>query len=295
MLGVNFASPDAKKITKAIEITVVNSAVRKPPKEAHYLAQENQIGAGLKKEKPKPNQQKIPEIGARKPVEGDVQHRLKPVEVAPIAQKLITQQNQAKRAALIPKKIVDERVTTPTKLSVKILQKQIAQLGERIENLKKSAEKTTVKYINSISAHKHFAANYIRDWERKIEATGNLHYPEVAQEEGFTGKLSMDVGIRKNGAIYNIRIVESSGNKELDDAAIKIVEMSAPFAPLPRSTVTQTDVLAIRRVWYFSDESRLHSESIKKQELQQSEAQEKIAHDELQQEEIEHNEIQQLF
>jgi protein TonB len=271
LLGLDFSPPEAVKTTKAIEITVVNSAVRSPPKDAHYLAQENQIGAGLKKEKPKPNQQKIPEIGAKKPVIGDIQQPLKQKTMIPATQKWLTQKNKADITAVVPEKVMADTIMEPTKLSVKVLQRQIAQLGERIKYLKESAEKTSVKYINSISAHKHFAADYIRNWERKIEAMGNLHYPNIAQKKGFTGQLSMDVGILANGAIYNIRIVESSGNFALDEAAIRIVEMSAPFEPLPTSTAKQTDVLAIRRVWHFSDESRRHAETIKRKERQQDE------------------------
>ncbi len=296
LLGVNFASPESKKITKAIEITVVNSAVRKAPKDAHYLAQENQIGAGLKKEKPKPNQQQIPEIGAKSPVIGDVTRPEIVEKTTPASQRLLTQTEKSQTEAVIPKKIAEKAITEQTKLSVKVLEKKIAQLGERIKHYKKSAEKTEIKFINSISAHKHFAADYIRDWERKIEDAGNLHYPEVAQEKGFTGILSMDVGIRADGSLYNIRIVESSGNEALDEAAIQIVERSAPFSPLPKSTAQQTDVLAIRRVWHFSDELGLQSEPAKEQELQPNALeQEGIQEDESQPAELEQDEIQSLF
>jgi protein TonB len=67
----------------------------------------------------------------------------------------------------------------------------------------------------------------------------------------------MDVGIKADGSIYSIRINKSSGNPELDDAAIKIVRMSAPFPPLPLDLTKELDVLVITRVWKFSDESGL--------------------------------------
>ncbi len=84
---------------------------------------------------------------------------------------------------------------------------------------------------------------------------GNLNYPEIARKKGFSGKLTLDVGVKADGSIYSMRISKSSGYAELDDAAQKIVRMSAPFAALPKALLEEVDVLVIKRVWSFSDES----------------------------------------
>ena len=60
-----------------------------------------------------------------------------------------------------------------------------------------------------------------------------------------------------DGSIKNIRINKSSGYPELDEAAKKIVYMSAPFPALPLDLRKEIDVLGITRVWKFSDESGL--------------------------------------
>lgn len=65
----------------------------------------------------------------------------------------------------------------------------------------------------------------------------------------------MNVGINADGSIYSIRITKSSGITALDDAAKRIVRLSAPFAALPADLLKELDVLAIPRVWKFSDES----------------------------------------
>ena len=108
-----------------------------------------------------------------------------------------------------------------------------------------------------MSAHKYVAAQYMKDWESKVERTGNLNYPEAAAKKNFSGTLTMDVGIKADGSIYSIRVSRSSGNPALDEAAKKIVRMSAPFAPLPLDIRKELDVLVITRVWKFSDESGL--------------------------------------
>ena len=106
-----------------------------------------------------------------------------------------------------------------------------------------------------MSTHKYLAAQYISDWERKVERVGNLNYPDVAQKKGFSAILAMDVGVNTDGSIYSMRVTRSSGNAELDEAAQRIVRISAPFSPLPDELQHELDVLVISRVWKFSDES----------------------------------------
>jgi protein TonB len=60
---------------------------------------------------------------------------------------------------------------------------------------------------------------------------GNLNYPAIAKRSGFSSSLTMDVGIKPNGSIYSIRISKSSGYPALDQAAKRIVKLSAPFPP----------------------------------------------------------------
>lgn len=255
LMGVNFAPPEPDKVSKAIEITIVNSATRKAPDDAKYLAQENQIGAGLEKQKPKPSQQKIPNIGKNEEKKGETK---KPKKKKAVAHRVITQKKKSIKKVSKTKKVAPKKETKPAELSVEVLEKQIAQLGERVRYLKQNAEKTKIKFVNSISAHKYVAAQYVRDWERKVERIGNLNYPEAARKKNLSGTLSLDVGIKSNGSIYNIRVARSSGSKVLDDAAKRIVRMSAPFAPLPKQILNQLDILVIRRVWSFTDESRLN-------------------------------------
>jgi len=95
----------------------------------------------------------------------------------------------------------------------------------------------------------------VKDWEDKVERTGNLNYPEAARHRKTPQSLTMDVGINADGSIYSIRIARSSGNPALDEAAKRIVKMSAPFAALPAELLQEVNVLVITRVWKFSDET----------------------------------------
>ena len=59
------------------------------------------------------------------------------------------------------------------------------------------------------------------------------------------------VAIRHDGTIHNIEVLSSSGHTVLDEAAIRIVRMAAPFEPFPPELRETTDMLEIIRTWKF--------------------------------------------
>ena len=75
---------------------------------------------------------------------------------------------------------------------------------------------------------------------------------------GLYGKLRLLVVIRADGSLQDIRLLSSSGYAVLDEAAIKIVRMAAPYAPFPAELRATTDQLEIIRTWQFQ-ENRLSS------------------------------------
>ena len=265
VLGMNFTTPQPDKINKPIDITLVNTPVKSIPKQADFLAQENQLGAGEETKKPEPPAKNIPnKVNSQvKQVKKVTPKETKPKETEPkeskpkVVQKIITQPKAEKKVVTASKAEVVSKPEKRPQLTAESLHQQIAQLGTEIRQSQPSADQTKIKFVNSVSAHKYIAAQYMKDWESKVERMGNLNYPEAATKKNFSGTLTMDVGINADGSVYSIRINKSSGNPELDEAAIKIVRMSAPFAPLPLELRKELDVLVITRIWKFSDESGL--------------------------------------
>ena len=103
-------------------------------------------------------------------------------------------------------------------------------------------------------------ARYVEDWRLKIERIGNQNYPEAARALKLYGKLLLTVSIRADGTIEAVSVNRSSGHRVLDAAAIRIVEMSAPFAPFPPDVKRDTDILHITRTWTFTKGDELRSE-----------------------------------
>jgi protein TonB len=100
-------------------------------------------------------------------------------------------------------------------------------------------------------------ASYMEAWRRKVEHIGNLNYPREAREQGLFGNLILHVAVRADGNLEGVRVVRSSGHKLLDRAAIRIVELAAPFAPFPPDIRAEVDVLDITRTWQFQRNNRL--------------------------------------
>lgn len=252
-LGINFTAPQPEQVSRSIDITLVDMPSQKAPEKAQFLAQENQQASSEQSQKPEPPPQQLANQEADQPKQIK---KSAPEQSEPKAEKkLITQKKADKKIVTASKPDTRRHTEIHPQLSAETLQQQIAQLGTEIRLNQQSADQPKIKFVDSVSTHKYVAAQYIKDWEDKVERTGNLNYPEVAAKKNFSGSLTMDVGIKADGSIYSIRINQSSGNPALDEAAKKIVRMSAPFAPIPPELQKELDVLVITRVWKFSDES----------------------------------------
>ncbi len=103
-------------------------------------------------------------------------------------------------------------------------------------------------------------ARYVEDWRLKVEGIGNRNYPEAARAQKLYGSLLLTVGIRANGSVEAIVVDRTSGQKILDLAAVRIVEMGGPYAPFPPNISRDTDILYITRTWSFSPGDSLTSQ-----------------------------------
>ena len=89
-----------------------------------------------------------------------------------------------------------------------------------------------------------------------MERIGNLNYPDEARRKRLSGQLVLEVVLNANGTVGDIIVRRSSGQRVLDDAAIRIVKLAAPYSPLPRNILEDTDILHIQRTWRFLNSNR---------------------------------------
>jgi protein TonB len=103
-------------------------------------------------------------------------------------------------------------------------------------------------------------ARYVEDWRLKVERVGTLNYPQAARDQKIYGSLLLTVSIKADGEVEKIEINRSSGQKVLDEAALRIVRLAAPYAAFPVEITKDTDILSITRTWTFARSDQFFTE-----------------------------------
>ncbi|WP_295882612.1 energy transducer TonB [uncultured Thiohalocapsa sp.] len=134
---------------------------------------------------------------------------------------------------------------------------EIAAINARIDARNARAAGRQRRKAISTSTREYRYASYMEAWRRKVERIGNLNYPQEAKEKALFGSLILHVAVRADGSLEGVRVVRSSGHAVLDQAAVRIVQLAAPFAPFPADIKAETDVLDITRVWQFQRNHQL--------------------------------------
>jgi len=137
---------------------------------------------------------------------------------------------------------------------------EMASLNAEInERLKAYAKRPRRKWITARTKQHNYAA-YMEAWRQKVERIGNLNYPDAARRQKLSGTLLLDVALNRDGTINEIILRRSSGQRALDDAAVRIVKLGAPYAKFPKSfRKDDVDILHIERTWQFKSGNRFAS------------------------------------
>lgn len=94
-------------------------------------------------------------------------------------------------------------------------------------------------------------APYLDRWKRKVERIGTLNFPDQARRQKLSGSPTLEVAIRADGTLEAIIVRNSSGERLLDQAALSILRLAAPFEPFPADIRQEYDVLRFVYEWQF--------------------------------------------
>ena len=96
---------------------------------------------------------------------------------------------------------------------------------------------------------------YLDALARELHRVGALNYPQAAKREGLTGSLVIAIAISHDGHLEDVRTVSSSGHTVLDDAALNIVRLAAPFTPPPTGMSANAETIEVVHTWHFTRRS----------------------------------------
>ncbi len=144
----------------------------------------------------------------------------------------------------------------PDRLDSAALLGQVA--GMEAENQRRETAGIRSKRVNPTDTQS-LEGFYIAAWVRKVEQIGTMNFPSIARKLNLNTGPVLDVAIRADGSLQEVRIARSSGHTELDQAAQQIVRLGAPYAPFPPQLRQRYDVLHIARPWRFESGGRVQS------------------------------------
>jgi len=262
LLGVNFKFPDSDKRIHdglPLEVVLVNSKSVSQPLQPDALAQANLDGGGntdLKRRAKSPlpvlkkNEQSSDQL---------IQAQRRVAKLEAQAHKLMTQAKSVKK--LEQQESVPEaekpKMETPNAMDLIQSSLEAARLEAQIAKEREEYQQRPRRMFIGARAKEYAFTRYVDDWRIKVERIGNLNYPDEARRQKIYGSLVLTVSIRADGTVENVEINRSSGQKVLDAAAIRIVQLASPFAPFSEVMRKKVDILSITRTWTFTRSDQL--------------------------------------
>ncbi|MDH0895161.1 MULTISPECIES: energy transducer TonB [unclassified Pseudomonas] len=263
ILGVGFTMAEPGQISKTLEITLSTFKSEDKPKEADYLAQDNQQGSGTLEHKAAPKtteQAPFQDSKVNKVTPAAAPQPTQRKEAAAAKTALTTTKAQPQKAATKQKEDEPQPDAQPAPVFDSAqLSADIASLeAELAQEQQLYAKRPKIHRLNAASTMRDKGAWYKDEWRKKVERIGNLNYPEEARRQRIYGSLRLLVSINRDGTLYEVQVLESSGQPTLDQAALRIVRLAAPFAPFS-GDLADIDRLEIIRTWRFERGDRLSS------------------------------------
>lgn len=256
ILGITFAAPKLREIEglPTLEVTLVQTRSELTPAEADFLAQFNQQGGGdLEYDSIAQNPLPVREISEQNTdLPTQPQTPQKRAEQHHEITELMSRDDRRKIMVDTPKQAKAQQQLRPRDPG--FLQYSVPELertrkwAEIDRQWQEQQKKPRHKYLNA-QTREYKYARYIAEWEAKVQRVGNLTYPEKVRRLGLSGEVVLDVAMNPNGSIRNITVLKSSGNRLLDDVAIRSARLAAPFEPFPPEIRAETDVLHMTRKW----------------------------------------------
>ena len=260
LFGIALVLPDPRSaidFIQPLQVVLVNAKSKSRPAKAEALAQANLDGGGNTAE----------DRRAKSPLPAIRDDRQFAPEQA--AKRVAQLEEESKRMLVrlksdhkVAQPELKKRQSSDARSGEDLIQKslEILRLEAQIDKNWDAYQKMPRRKFIGARTQEYRFAQYIEDWRIKVERIGNLNYPEQARRQGIFGSLRLSVSINADGSLGPIEVSKSSGNRILDAAAMRIVKLAAPYAPLPPDIRKDTDILVITRTWTFTSSDKLESE-----------------------------------
>lgn len=253
VLGVTFSPEDTNTLADpTVEVVMLSNPDPKEyePDQAEYLAQANQEGTGTTLEAVRPTSGDPQQIFVQGEPDGSELEEVREAEVpsnqpvlAARAHDQATLKIDPEMSAEAAKEKRRAREMTPSE------QAALAEV-ERATSPEITGRPTKEMFV-AVNTRQSDVAEYLVKWKQKIERVGTVNFPNAARMAQLSGNPTLEVAIRADGSVEEIIVLKSSGEPELDMAALQILRLAAPFEPFPERFRANYDVLRFAYEWQF--------------------------------------------
>ena len=246
---------------KGLEVVLVNTRHAKAPEKPDVFAQNNVDGGGNTEQNVRPSTP-LPPQPTRRDGDALIEAKRRTPEPVRDQKQVITRDKAPAKVAAAPKKVEQPvpQAEPPQVSGLDLLDSAaaVARLEAQVDrDLQELAKRPRKKFIGARAQEYRFA-QYVEDWRQKVERVGTLNYPDAARGKLY-GSLLLSVSIRADGSVEKVSVQRSSGHKVLDEAAVRIVKMAAPYAPFPPDIRKDYDIIEITRTWKFERSDRVRA------------------------------------
>ena len=251
ILGLGFVLEDAAPVMPTLDVILTETQSPLTRKQADFLAQASNQGGGEHDRSARPREAQAGRIP--QPEQGIAPQPLRAQSPAPQPppQARVVSNQRSPDVLPVPRARprVEQSMLPPgaQKIEPDIAMARLA--AEVHLRSQRYAKRPKRKFI-SASTREYAYAAYLRGWVDRVERVGNLNYPDEARRRRIGGLLVISVAIRRDGSVERSEVIQSSRIPMLDAAALRIVKLSEPFAPLPE-TAEDVDILHVTRTWQF--------------------------------------------
>ncbi len=267
ILSIHFTLPEAKSSRdrdRGLEVVLVNARHARSPEKAQVLAQANLDGGGTSERENLRAKTPLPPQDAQRDGNALTEAKRRVEQLERTQQQLLTQSKKAapKVESTPPQPVKPQTDPQPTPSGTDIHDSAAQMLrmeAEIARNLQEYASRPRRTNIGARAKEYRFA-QYVEDWRLKVERIGTLNYPDAARGRVY-GSLVLSVSIRADGSVEKVTVDRSSGHKVLDEAAVRIIKLSAPFSAFPPDIRKDTDILEISRTWTFTNTDQVRTDN----------------------------------
>lgn len=252
LFGVSFGFTlkPLPRLADTLDVVLVQWRSAEEPEQADYLAQAAQEGGGEMSEPQRPADPVSAVLPAQPegadPMQSEQRDPAESVEL----REVVAVERPADEA-LQPTAVEQPEPDRPDAAQLMSQSLDMASLQPEMSRQREWRSKMPRREFISANTRKYEFASYMSAWVAKVERVGNLNYPTELRRKQLHGDLILTVGIHQNGTVESIEVMRSSGIPEIDRAAINIVQLAAPYSPLPDNIKEQVDILHITRTWRF--------------------------------------------